>query len=989
MTVCRMPIATYRLQLTPNFGFADAQALVPYLHLLGITDLYTSPFCRARCGSSHGYDVTDHSTINPELGTEADLEALARTLQQHGMGLIMDIVPNHMGISDESNRWWQNVLENGPASPYAGFFDIDWAPPKQVLQNKVLLPVLGDQYGKVLEQGEIRLGYDEGAFIIDFYNQRLPLAPHTWTAILAPALEQVRSELAVDDPHLIELESILTSLRYLPLPTETAPAKVRERQREKEVGKRRLANLVVTSEPVYSAITAVLVAMNGQKGEPASFDRLETLLAEQAYRLCYWRVAADEVNYRRFFEINDLVAIRVEQPEVFTAVHSLVFRLLQQGIVTGLRVDHPDGLFDPEQYFLNLQAGCRRALAEASAAVPQPAGGDPKRPCYVVLEKILGRNEQLRAHWAVHGTTGYDFLNLVNGLFIDPDGRSPLREFYAQFTGSPQRAGEVAYESKKLILNISMASELYVLARRLDHISEQHRWSQDFTFLSLQDALREVIACFPVYRTYIRPTHAIVDDEDRYHIVRAVNAAKLRNPARSESIFDFILSVLLFDDPPGLSEAQYAERRDFVMRFQQLTSPVMAKGLEDTAFYRTYPLFSLNEVGGDPEYFGVAVDTFHQRNSERLAQWPCGLLATSTHDTKRSEDVRARINVLSEIPGEWERAVERWQIWNRAKKSTISGVEVPDANEEYLLYQALVGAWPLTPLDETAQTRFVQRIVQYMEKALKEAKIHTSWLNPHEAHDQAVRTFIQRVLTPGVENRFLADFALFQARIAPVGLLNALSQTLLKITSPGVPDFYQGTELWDDSLVDPDNRRPVDFPTRRACLAELQQRETEGLLPLVQELLAQWCDGRIKLYVTYKALHFRRSHISLFRDGGYLPIACTGTRREHVVAFARCKEQHWTLVVIPRWLTKLSSRRQPPLGRRVWGKNFLLLPPEAPLSWHNVLTGEELTGTTTPQGQTLYLSTILQYFPVALLSGTLPQTTDPARLLSAPTEPHN
>jgi (1->4)-alpha-D-glucan 1-alpha-D-glucosylmutase len=986
MTVCRMPIATYRLQLTPSFGFADAQALVPYLHCLGITDLYASPFCRARYGSPHGYDVTDHSTINPELGTEADLEALAQTLQQHGMGLMMDIVPNHMGINDESNYWWQNVLENGPASPYAGFFDIDWAPPKQDLQNKVLLPVLGDQFGKVLEQGEMRLGYDEGAFSIDFYNQRLPLAPHTWAAILAPALEQVCSVLAVDDPHLIELESILTSLRYLPLPTETEPEKVRERQREKEVGKRRLANLVATSEPVHSAITAVLVAMNGQKGDPESFNRLESLLAEQAYRLCYWRVAADEVNYRRFFEINDLVAIRVEQPDVFTAVHTLVFRLLQQGIVTGLRVDHPDGLSDPEQYFINLQAGCRRALSEASANGSQPIVADPKRPCYVVIEKILGRNEQLRTHWAVHGTTGYDFLNLVNGLFIDPDGRAPLREFYTQFTGNYQRAGEVAYESKKLILNISMASELYVLARRLDRIAEQHRWSRDFTFLSLQEALREVIACFPIYRTYIRPTHAVVDDEDRYQIVRAVNAAKLRNPARSESIFDFILSVLLFDDPAGLSEAQCAERRDFVMRFQQLTGPVMAKGLEDTAFYRTYPLFSLNEVGGDPEYFGVAVDTFHQRNAERLAQWPCGLLATSTHDTKRSEDVRARINVLSEIPGEWERAVQRWQGWNHAQKSAISGVEVPDANEEYLLYQTLVGAWPLTPLDETGQARFVQRIVQYMEKALKEAKIHTSWLNPHEAYDQAVGTFVQRVLTPGAANRFLADFTLFHARIAPVGLLNALSQTLLKITSPGVPDFYQGTELWDDSLVDPDNRRPVDFSTRRACLAELQQRETEDLLPLVQELLAQWCDGRIKLYVTYKALHFRRSNISLFRDGGYLPIPCTGTRREHVVAFARCKEQNWTLVVIPRLLTKLSSRRQPPVGRRVWGKNFLLLPPEAPLSWHNVLTGEALTGTVTPQGQTLYLSTILQHFPVALLSGTLPQTTDPARLLSAHTE---
>jgi (1->4)-alpha-D-glucan 1-alpha-D-glucosylmutase len=944
---------------------------VPYLHALGITDLYVSPVFRARQGSTHGYDVTDHTTINPELGTELDLEALAQTLQQHGMGLLLDVVPNHMGIGDEANRWWQDVLENGPSSPYAGFFDIDWNPPKQVLANQVLLPVLGDQYGRVLEQGEIRLAYDEGAFFITFYQQRFPVAPRTWTAILEPALEQLRPVLAADDPHLIELESILTSLRYLPLRTETDPEKVRERQREKEVGKRRLASLMAVSAPVRSAIEAVVVVMNGQPDDPASFDRLEALLAEQAYRLCHWRVAADEINYRRFFDINELAAIRVEQPEVFEAVHALVFRLLRQGVVTGLRIDHPDGLFDPAQYFVDLQAGCSQALAEAAPEDSSSAVGDTHRPCYVVIEKILAPDERLRDHWAVHGTTGYDFLNLVNGLFVDPQGQDSVQECYARYTGRTQPFAEVAYDSRKLILDVTMSSELHVLARRLERIAEQHRWSRDFTLFSLQEALREVIACFPVYRTYIRTLHTGVDAEDQGHITRAVSMAQLRNPAMSASIFDFIAEVLLLRDPGRLTAAQHTERWDFVMRFQQLTGPVMAKGLEDTAFYRTYSLVSLNEVGGGPASCDTAVEVFHQHNAERLAQWPSSLLTTATHDTKRSEDVRARINVLSEIPDEWERAVQRWQAWNRDKKEILNGVEVPEANEEYLLYQTLVGAWPLTPLDDTARARCIERIVQYMEKALKEAKVHTSWINPQKAYDQAVRSFVQGILTPHTAPRFLTDFERFQARIAPAGLLNSLAQTLLKITAPGVPDLYQGTELWDDSLVDPDNRRPVDFSSRSAYLAELQQRESEGLLPLVQELLAQWGDGRIKLYVTYKALHCRRRHATLFRDGDYLPLPCSGARREHVVAFARRREHTWVLVVVPRLLMQLSVRRWLPLGRRAWGQSALLLPPEAPRTWHNILTGEVLTGAATAQAQRLPLQTIWQHCPVALLAGTV------------------
>ena len=492
MTTCRVPAATYRIQFTPGFGFADALALIPYLHALGVSDLYASPFFRARRGSLHGYDVTDHTTINPEFGTEAELEALAHALTQHGMGLLMDVVPNHMGISDASNRWWHDVLENGPGSPYAHFFDIDWAPPKAVLANKVLLPALEDQYGKILEHGDIRLCYDEGAFSIACSARHLPVAPRTWIAILAPALEHMGAALAADDPHLIELESIITSLQYLPRQTETDPEKVREHQREKEVGKRRLAHLVATSAPTRDAIASVVTAMNGRQGEPRSFDRLAALLAEQAYRLCYWRVAAEEINYRRFFDVNDLAAIRVEQPDVFAAVHRLVFRLLRQGLVTGLRLDHPDGLIDPEQYFLDLQAGCLQARAEAAEDASSAGGSDAS--CYVVIEKILARDERLPAHWAVHGTTGYDFLNLLNGLFVDPDGQEPLQEIYAQCTGRTWPAEEVAYESKKLILDVAMPSELHALARRLERIAEQHRWSQDFTFFGLQTALREAIA---------------------------------------------------------------------------------------------------------------------------------------------------------------------------------------------------------------------------------------------------------------------------------------------------------------------------------------------------------------------------------------------------------------------------------------------------------------------------------------------------------------
>jgi (1->4)-alpha-D-glucan 1-alpha-D-glucosylmutase len=971
MTTFRIPASTYRLQLHQGFRFADVQTLVPYFQRLGISDLYVAPFLKARRGSLHGYDVIDHTSINPEIGTDEELAALLEELRRRGMGLVIDVVPNHMGIDDESNRWWWDMLENGPSSPYAKFFDIDWAPPKEDLANKVLLPFLGDQYGKVLENGEISLLHEEGAFLIAYYERRFPVAPRSSVAILEPACERVRIKLGAEDPHVVELESIITSLKLLPQRTDTDPERVRIRQREKEVAKRRLAALTEVSAAVREAIEQMVTLMNGQRGDSRSFDALEALLSHQAYRLSYWRVATDEINYRRFFDINHLAAIRVEEPEVFEAVHEIIFELLRTGCVAGLRIDHPDGLFDPVQYFADLQMVCAQVLP-ASAAQHQPLSGN-EYPCYVVVEKILVRDERLRTDWAVHGTTGYEFLNQVNGLFIDSSAERHFHELYSRLLGHPFHFGDIAYQSKKVILDGTMSSELHMLARRLDRISEQHRWSRDFTLFSLQEALAEVIACFPVYRTYIRATANMVSDEDRHCILTALRTAKRRNPAVSETIFDFIGSVLLLQDPEGLGVAEQADRRDFVMRFQQITGPIMAKGIEDTAFYRAYPLVSLNEVGGNPERFGLSIDTMHRQNAERLANWPYAMLATSTHDTKRSEDVRARINVLSEMPREWERVLQHWQALNRDKKVALDGIEVPDANEEYLLYQTLVGAWPLQRMDEIEHQHFVERIERYMEKALKEAKLHTSWINPNEGYDHGVKQFVREILQPQADNRFLTNFQHFHGRVAEAGMWNSLAQTLLKMTLPGVPDFYQGTELWDFSLVDPDNRRPVDYRMRLVFLEELQRRESKGKVLLVRELMAEREDGRIKLYIISQALTFRRTHLLLFGQGAYCPLMVFGAQRDHVVAFARRVDDQWAVVAVPRLLLTLSPSAKPPTGKRIWKENSVQLPAGAPTNWQNIFTGEELSVSKRGMAeQGIFVHELFRRLPVALLIGTTP-----------------
>jgi (1->4)-alpha-D-glucan 1-alpha-D-glucosylmutase len=952
-----VPSSTYRLQLNRSFTFNQAAELVDYLSTLAIGDCYLSPFLMAAPGSMHGYDVTDPTRVNPEIGTRADLQHFCERLRQHGMGAIADVVPNHMSIEDPANEWWWDVLENGPGSQFARYFDIDWNPPKQDLVNKVLLPILGDQYGRVLEDKQVAVVYEHGGFTARVYEKPLPLAPRSWALVLAPALDALKNRFGDSHEHVLELESILTALSHLAPPEETDPDKIRGRKHETEIIRKRLSALVESSEEARHEIEMSRQRINGTKGVAHSFDCLEELLAQQSYRLAFWKVAADEINYRRFFDINQLAAIRVEDPTVFQAVHALVFALIKEGGLNGLRVDHSDGLLDPADYFRSLQAGCM-------------AAGDTLRPFYIVTEKILAGNEKLRPDWSIEGTTGYDFLALVNGVFVDPNRRRAFHRLYEAFTGSPPCCEELVYQCKKLILETSMAGELHVLAGRLDKISEQHRWSRDFTLASLRHVLRETIACFPIYRTYITSRGAHPGPEDERHIRNAISRAKRRNQSTEESIFDFLQSILLLEDPEGLDYGQLAERRAFIMSLQQFTGPVMAKGLEDTAFYRYSPLASLNEVGGDLRQFGTSPAVFHARNLERLRAFPHSLLATSTHDTKRSEDVRARISVLSEIPADWYRAIRSWRALNAGRKTELAGAEVPSPAEEYHFYQTLAGVWPLKDPDPGEHDELKRRLQEYMRKALREAKTRSSWINPNPPYEEAVSSFIQAALVPSPDNLFLAEFRAFVEKLKPAGMWNSLSQTLLKIASPGVPDFYQGSEIWDFSLVDPDNRRPVDYPLRRRMWNGLQQSEPSSPVPLIEDLVRNAADGNIKLYVTARALCFRKTFGDLMAKGSYLPLRAAGDRQNHVVAFARRLGSRSVVAAVSRFFMTLGAAERMPLGEKTWGDSALLLRRDLPHAAYRDVFSQCTIETVQRNGKpTLPLAQVFAHLPVALLEG--------------------
>ncbi len=964
-----LPRSTYRLQMLGHLRFEDARGLADYLSELGIGALYLSPIFRACRGSTHGYDIVDPRQLDPQLGTEDDFRGFAESVREQGMGIMLDLVPNHMGIDDPHNVWWRDVLENGPASQYASFFDIDWSPPKAALHDRILLAVLGDQFGKVLEEQQLQLLYEDQTFQIRFYQRRYPTDHRTWVPILRRVLEHLPSDLPADHPQRMELESVVTALDHLPPRTELGPDKVQERYREKEIARRRLGALVSTSTPVQEALAATLQEYDGRRGDPQSFTPLENFLDEQAYRLCYWRVATDEINYRRFFDVDSMAAIRVEDPRVFETVHEAVLRFIEQGWVTALRVDHADGLLDPRSYLETLrEKGAAALTAAGPAAGAAPAGFSPP---YIVVEKILGPNESLPERWPVEGTTGYDFLNLLNSVFVDRRGAAALRTNYLRFTDQTARFADVLFDSKRTILGSSLSSELYVLSNQLVRIAEQHRWSRDFTRPSLYRALRDVVAGFQVYRTYIRPGDDQVRDEDRRRIREAVRFARRRNPAMSPSFFEFIESVLLLKDPEGLTEDDRKVRRDFVLKMQQVTGPIAAKGMEDTAFYRFYPLLSLNEVGGDPAQPPATPEQFHRRISDRAALFPHDMSATGTHDTKRGEDLRARLNVLSETPDGWATAVGHWRDLNAALHKADDDVVIPDSNEEYLIYQTMVGTWPVESLDDEGWKTYTDRLVQYFEKALHEAKLHTSWLSPDQEYDEAVANFVRSLLA-NRESDFVKDLDRFARSIADAGFVNSLAQTLLKICVPGVPDFYQGSEFWDFALVDPDNRRPVDFQRRRETLAALRAANEQDHGKLVRELLTHWPDERVKMFVIWRALQMRKEHSDLF-EGGYQPLAIAGNGDAKVLAFARTAGANWLLCIVPRlglpaWQMETTADVALPWPPGSWWrKTQVQLPPAAPRTWRHVLTDQSVAAAVSGDGTAIDAGELFEQFPVALL----------------------
>ena len=949
------PASTYRLQLNRCFPFQQATALVDYFCGLGIGDCYLSPFLKAAPGSMHGYDVTDPSQINPEIGTREDLQQLHERLREHGMGLIADVVPNHMRIDDPSNQWWWDVLENGPSSPFARYFDIDWNPPKPDLVNKVLLPILGDQYGRILEDQQITVAYDRGGFFASVNQMPLPLAPRSWAVLLEPARDSLKEQLGEQHEAVLEMESILTGLSHLAPADERNPDRIVERQREKEILRKRLAALAESTPEVLAALEASCRQVNGEKGVARSFDRLEQLLAQQSYRLSFWKVASDEINYRRFFDINQLAAIRVEDPDVFQAVHGLLLDLVREGLVDGLRVDHSDGLWDPAEYFRRLQSESQSARQTSL-------------PFYIVTEKILLGGEALRSDWAIEGSTGYDFLASVNGVFVDRKGSRAFGRLYERFAGVAPASDDLVYECKKLILTTSMSGEMSVLAGKLDKISEQSRWSRDFTLASLRHALREIIACFPIYRTYITYRALRPDSEDERHIREAVSRAKRRNRSTDESLFDFIEKLLLLEDPEGIDAAERAARHEFIMSLQQFSGPVMAKGLEDTAFYRYFPLASLNEVGSDPRQFGTSPAAFHAANLRRRRRWPRAMLATSTHDSKRSEDVRARLNVLSEIPADWAQAIRSWRSLNLSHKTDLGGEEAPGPSVEYLFYQSLVGVWPLTEPTPCELAELAARLKAYLQKALREGKIYSSWINPNRPYEDAVERFISAVLDSSRDNLFLHQVSDFVGRIKAAGMWNSLSQTLLKIASPGVPDFYQGCEIWDFSLVDPDNRRPVDYAHRRELMQCLRQMEGRGAVRQIQEIAAHPENGAVKLFVTSRALCLRKSNPDLMTAGEYLPLRAAGHRQNHVIAFARTWKHRAAIAVCGRFFMALGASHQMPVGEHAWGDTVVLLRRGVPrLAFRDVFSRITVEAETRNGQFVLPLAKVFAHLPVALL----------------------
>jgi (1->4)-alpha-D-glucan 1-alpha-D-glucosylmutase len=927
-----IPIATYRLQLTADFDFDAATAIVPYLKALGITHLYASPFMKARKGSTHGYDIVDHTKLNPELGGDAGFERLSDALKQHDLGLILDFVPNHVGVHFADNPWWLDVLEWGPASPHAASFDIDWDLLPYRARGGVLLPIIGSSYGQALEKGEIELRYDasEGSFSAWYFEHRLPIAPERYSEILRAIVREAGAEDDVVGKHLLELASRDRGLRH-------------PNRKEAPAFKAELKGIAGGAE----IIARGLEAYRAGPERPAQIQTLHHLLERQHYKLGHWRLASSDINYRRFFDVNTLAGLRVEDAGTFDAIHRLVKKLIAQDRLQGLRLDHIDGLRDPAQYFHRL----RRLIRNAQ--------GERAKPFYMAIEKILGEHERLPDFSGVHGTTGYEWLNVITQVLVDGGGLDPLNEVWRQISNQPPRLEPVLKDAKRRVLETLLTSEFTVLTRLLARIASGHYSTRDYSADSLRQALELYVLHFPVYRTYLTSTGPT--DHDRALISATIEKARADWYAADEGIFDFLQDALTMDliKPGGPAHSAPRVRR-FALKVQQFTGPMMAKSLEDTAFYRYHRLLAFNEVGGDPSAKALSTDAFHEAMKVRAKEWPHGMTATATHDTKRGEDARSRIMALAEIPGEWASAVARWKILNAPHLVSEGEMRAPSATFEYMLYQALLGAWPSAGHDDS----FLGRMQAYALKAAREGKQETSWLNPHQAYEAGLQTFLRRILDRSISAEFLSALETLAQRVSLLGALNSLSQITLKATMPGVPDFYQGTEFWDLSLVDPDNRRPVDFAERAAALRSVETPDWEGLAE-------NWANGHLKLAWTRQLLKLRTELAGVFTHGDYRPLEVSGPHSDHIIAFTRRRGRDAAIVAVAKSFAVFTQ------GGRVWPRAQTF---DGALN----LKGFSVEGVESKAGEVSF-SKLFQNLPVAVLKAKLAGAVKPSRKRSRAT----
>ncbi|MGF1590768.1 MAG: malto-oligosyltrehalose synthase [Pleurocapsa sp.] len=919
----RIPTATYRIQFHSEFNFERAKEIVTYLAELGISDFYASPIFAACQASTHGYDVVNPTILNPELGTESDFTDLIAEIHKYQMGWLQDIVPNHMAY-DSQNLWLMDVLENGKDSDFFDFFDINWNQPYEEMHGRVLAPLLGDFYGNCLARGEIKLDYNEQGLFINYFDLELPVRIESYLTFITHNLGILARKIGRQHPDFIKFLGILYLLKNIPEET-----KGKERYDQINFVKSLIWETYRQNPNVENFIKSNLKVFNGEVKQPESFDLLDNLLSEQFYRLSFWKVGAEEINYRRFFTVNELISVKVEELKVFNKTHDLISRLIAENKFTGVRIDHIDGLYNPAEYLTRL----REKVGDV----------------YITVEKILELTEDLPQHWQIQGTSGYEFLNYVNGVFCYPENEQQFSNIYTNFTGLKATYKDLIYEKKGLILEKNLAGDLENLAQILKKISSHTREGSDFTTYGLKKALFEVLVLFPVYRTYIDVNG--IEEIDKKYVKQTIKAAQKKAPLLVNE-FNFIQKILLLEYEDFRSQTQREEWLHFVMRSQQLTGPLMAKGVEDTLLYVYNRLLSLNEVGGNPSHFGIELNLFHQFNQNKVKNWQHGMNTTATHDTKRGEDIRARLNVLSEIPQKWEKQVNQWREINQAYKQA----GIPDANDEYFFYQTLLGTFPF---EASELSDFSSRIKDYILKAVREAKVHTAWLRHDEEYEQAYLSFIEQVLE-SQESEFWQQFPPFQKQIAEYGIYNSLSQVLIKNTAPGVPDLYQGAELWELSLVDPDNRRPVNYQKRMDWLREIQEKSNQDILQLIKELIETKDNGKIKLFLTYQLLKARKKYTKIFQNSDYQPIEITGKYHNHLIAFARNYEEKTLVAIAPRFLTAIIQPGQVPLGIEVWSDTSLKL---AHKDWHNLVDNQTIVG------KNLAVGKILQNFPVALLIG--------------------